>query len=455
MKRVVVLIGLILLSAALFAASDSSGSGEAVHIFVGSTTESNEQLTQALLSELAKGSRASVEVVEGLLAEGVNPNEGKRLSYPPLHYAIKYCPKDITLALLGYQLLDINILNDYGTNALLVELSKNEQASLEIVEALTSKGINPNVGIYLDLPPLHYAIHYCSKEIVWALFDYELIDIHILNVYDTNAFFAELVKDDKASLEIVTALIERGVDPNVGASWGFSYLQYAILYCPEEIILALIDYELLDVNVLNPYGSNALLIELTKDERASLEVVTALMERGVDPNVGISWGYPPLLYAYQFCSDEIVSTLLDYELIDVNILDDYGGNILLAELEKDEQASLKVVTALMERGVDPNVGTLWGYPPLHYAHQFCPEEIFWALLDYELIDVNILDDYGGNILLAELEKDEQASLKVVTALMERGVDPNMGTLWGLAPLDYAERYNPSEIFVLLSNYASK
>ncbi len=315
MKRVVVLIGLILLSAALFAASDSSGSGEAVHIFVGSTAESNDQLTQALLSELAKGSRASVEVVEGLLAEGVNPNEGKRLSYPPLHYAIKYCPKDITLALLGYQLLDINILNDYG--------------------------------------------------------------------------------------------------------------------------------------------SNALLIELTKDERASLEVVTALMERGVDPNVGISWGYPPLLYAYQFCSDEIVSTLLDYELIDINILDDYGGNILLAELEKDEQASLEVVTALMERGVDPNVGISWGYPPLHYAHQFCPEEIFWALLDYELIDINILDDYGGNILLAELEKDGQASLEIVTALMERGVDPNMGTLWGLAPLDYAERYNPSEIFVLLSNYASK
>lgn len=162
-----------------------------------------------------------------------------------------------------------------------------------------------------------------------------------------------------------------------------STLMYALSQCSNDVVLELLKSEILDVNVQDSYGKNALFYELAKNENASTEIVKDLVDKGVDCNVGNYWGYPPLIYAITLCSDDIVEEILKSDTIDANISDSYGRSALFSELTKNGECSVEVVRLLMEKSANPNAGSYWGYSPIDYAKRNCSNAVFKVLKEYQ------------------------------------------------------------------------
>ena len=212
----------------------------------------------------------------------------------------------------------------------------------------------------------------------------EISDIDATDYYGWNTLWHELIKGESASSEVVEILVSAGVDTNAGRYYGsYSPLMYALSQCGSDVVLELLKSETLDVNVQDSYGKNALFYELAKKEKASIEIINGLIDKGIDCNVGNFWGYPPLIYAITLCSDEIVMGILRSDTIDVNISDSYGRSALFSELTKNGECSVEVVTLLMEKGANPNAGSYWGYSPVDYAQYNCSNAVFKVLKKYQ------------------------------------------------------------------------
>ena len=278
-------------------------------------------------------------------------------------------------------------LANLDMQALLIdELEKNEEASAETVSLLLSyDSANPDNGKISSDTLLTYAIANCSDEVILAIINSGKADVNIADNYGNTPLFHELGKDDEASLDIVQALLDKGADPNTGESWGYPPLIYSIAYCSEDITMAILNSGLADVNKTDNYDSTPLMRELEKDDEASLDVVQTLLDQGADPNTGESWGYPPLIYSIAYCSEDITMAILNSGLADVNKTDDYDGTPLLRELEKDDDASLIIINALLRNGADTTLGESWGYNPVEYAAVFCSEEIAETLKNAPVI----------------------------------------------------------------------
>ena len=271
----------------------------------------------------------------------------------------------------------------------------------------------------------------------------------------TTDLFSALSYDSKASADSVRSISSKLKDEiNQGTYWGESALTYAIRYCNEDVVMAILENRYVDVNLGNSYDTTPLLAELGRDSDARVGVVKALIEKGADPNSGTSWGYPPLQYAAAYCDEEILYALLESPLIDINITDTYGKTVLLAELGRDSKARIGVVEALIDGGINPNMGTSWGYSPAEYAIAYCSEEIALRVLASKYIDVNLLDEYGKTPLLVALSQDSNCSVRIVQALINLNANPNIGQSWGLNAVDYAKRYCSTEVYNLVLQHTA-
>ncbi len=134
---------------------------------------------------------------------------------------------------------DVNAVNSEGNTVLFTELFKDYDASAEIVEILINAGLNPNVGDYFGYAPLHYAVDYCTPEVVLALLESPIIDVDILTEYGETPLLLEVYKNYYASLEVIEKFMEKGADPSIEDENGNSALSYAQENCSDEIIIAL------------------------------------------------------------------------------------------------------------------------------------------------------------------------------------------------------------------------
>ena len=413
--------------------------------------------TADLFDELSKDSNASADVVRSISSTlNDDINRGTLWNESALTYAIFYCDEDVVLAVLENSYIDVNLEDSYGITPLVAELSSDDDARVEVVKVLLEKGADPNSGSLWGYPPLVYAIIFCNEDVVMAMLENSTIDVNLENSYGTTPLQAELDRDEDARAGVVKALLKKGADTNSDAYLGCPQLIYAISNdCDEEVIYALIDSPLIDVNTSDEDGCTPLQAELDREEDARAGVVRALIEKGADPNSDAYLEYPPLIYAISNdCDEEVIYALMESPLIDINSTDEDGKTTLIAELEKDSRARIGVVDALIDGGINPNIGTSVGDTPAGYAIRYCAEEVALRVLASESIDVNLVNEDEESLLIIALSEDDDCSVKIIQALIKLNINPNIGDYCDSDILDYAESNCSKEVYDLVLQHVS-
>ena len=199
----------------------------------------NSQECVFLWPEIEKGAGADIEAVKELIKNGADPNYGVNSDGERLFFAAieENCPEDIILYLItNTDARYINSCDEYEDTALLNILSKDDEASLNIVKALIDAGADITLGKSWGYNPLQYAIKYCSEDVAIYMIGCATKDqLNMLVDDSSTCLCVALSKDDEASLNIVKALIDAGADITLGSVWGLSPILYAKKYCSVEI----------------------------------------------------------------------------------------------------------------------------------------------------------------------------------------------------------------------------
>lgn len=176
-----------------------------------------------------------------------------------------------------------------------------ENSSMDVVSFLVEKGMDTSS---MDVD---YLFEY-PESLVISVIKSDSYDVNSENKYGRTPLLSALSFDEEASEAVVKALLEKGADTTKGTLWGYGPVTYAIRYCSDEVAILLINATP-DVNSPDSEGNYPLPVAVGKDEKASVEVVKLLLEKGADKNLGTIWGYDSVSYAKMYCSQEIVELL--------------------------------------------------------------------------------------------------------------------------------------------------
>lgn len=152
-------------------------------------------------------------------------------------------------------------------------------------------------------------------------------------------FFTAVRRDDAAT---VTALLQRGFDPNSLGPDGQTGLTLATRDRTWQVAQALLGSPSLDVNVLNASGESPLMLAALRGEK---EWCLRLLARGAKAQID---GWSPVHYAATGPNPEVVALLLDRGAA-VDALSPNGSTPLMLAARYGVEAS---VDLLLTRGAD-------------------------------------------------------------------------------------------------------
>ncbi len=152
-------------------------------------------------------------------------------------------------------------------------------------------------------------------------------------------FFTALMRNDPAT---VTALLNRGFDPNSRDPKGQSGLAVALRSESRQAAMALVSHPSLDVNALNEAGESALMLVAIQGD---LDLARRLLERGAQVNQP---GWAPLHYAASGPEPRMIALLLDRGA-DIDAGSPNGSTALMMAARYGSEAG---VDLLLQRGAD-------------------------------------------------------------------------------------------------------
>ena len=365
---------------------------------------SNDQGT-ALYIACDKG---QLKLVSLLLSIGANINAVTERGTTPLMVACKSRDHGIVQRLLQQPTIDVNAVDLYGWSALHFSV----YATLNIVTALVTKGANPNIKDKSCRTPLDYAIRQSNIDVVSAL----LQSVQKLPTHEIPIHLA--CKDSTA--EVVDVLIQYGADINRKLN-GMTPLMVACKRGHYGIVQRLLQEPNIDIDAVESIsGKSALHFAILTSE-----IVTALVTKGANPNIMDESGFTPLYYAIRHKNIDVVSALLQ------------SVKKLLIPLKLAcEKSTTEVVDVLIQYGADVN-RKYNGMTPLMVACKRGHYGIVQRLLQEPNIDIDAVESISGKSALhfAILTSE------IVTALVTKGANPNIGDKSSWTPLDYAIKYS--------------
>lgn len=155
--------------------------------------------------------------------------------------------------------------------------------------------------------------------------------------------------------------------------------------------------------------------------------VSALLQRGFDPNTRDSKGQPGLTVAMQEQSPKAAKLLLAQPRIDVNALNQAAESpLMIAALKGD----LPACQLLLAHGAQVN---LTGWSPLHYAATGPNPQVVQLLLDRGAA-VDAESPNGTTPLMMAAQYGSEDSLRL---LLKHGADPKRRNQLGLTATDFA------------------
>jgi uncharacterized protein len=162
--------------------------------------------------------------------------------------------------------------------------------------------------------------------------------------------------------------------------------------------------------------------------------ITALLQRGFDPNTVDPKGLPGLYLALREPSLKAAQALIDWPRTNVEVRTPQDESPLMMAALKGE---LEMARKLIGRDADVNKT---GWTPLHYAATNGHVAIIELLLEHDAY-IDAESPNGTTPLMMAAHYGSAAAVKV---LLEAGADPALKNQLGLTAIDFANRAGRQE-----------
>ena len=169
-------------------------------------------------------------------------------------------------------------------------------------------------------------------------------------------------------------------------------------------------------------------------ELDNAEVVTALLQRGFDPDSPSPQGQPALMLAMQKSSRKVAEVLMEWKTTNLSIHNPQMETpLMLAAITNQLDWAKK----LIERGADVNQK---GWTPLHYAATKGNIEIMRLLIENHAY----LDAESPNGTTPLMMAAHYGTPMATKLLLEEGADPRIQNQLGINALEFARKANKPE-----------
>lgn len=170
--------------------------------------------------------------------------------------------------------------------------------------------------------------------------------------------------------------------------------------------------------------------------------VSALLNRGFDPNTFDATGLPGLMLALKNDAFKVASVLLSHPQIKVEVRNSADESPLMLAALKGE---LQLCRLMIQKGGDVNKP---GWTPLHYAATHGHLEVLNLLLEEHAY----IDAASPNNTTPLMMAAQYGTPSAVKLLLEAGADPMLKNDLGLHAIDFAVRAQRMESADIISAF---
>ena len=343
-----------------------------------------------------------IDSVNVLLAAGADTTICDEEGFSCLHAAIDgRCSKDTLQALIDHG-AHIDTTRKDGANALLRACYTGQSES---VRFLLEAGADESIVTPNGNTCLHYAIRgNCTKDTLEKIIE-QGVDANYMNHRGDTALIRAY---STAQTESVNVLLEKGADPNIVNSSGFSSLHAAAAgNCPSKTVQEISKCKI-DLDAKDKDGRTALLLACMHRQQ---ETVQVLLEAGSNPNIRDNNGQTSLMKAaISGCRKKVIQAIIDRGN-DVNATSKYNDTALMWACDQRNEAAIHV---LLKAGADTNTEKKIGWRCLiHAVDKHCCTEVLQALIDH-----------GADVHPYALEvADRRRQTDGVMSLLKAGAQP--------------------------------
>jgi ankyrin repeat protein len=387
---------------------------------------------------------------EFLLSKGANPNvTTKYLLSTPLHWAAHHAKDmDIVELLVNHKDVDVNLMDDYGQNALEYAMENENGLGERIANLLKEKGAvkrkdklpKGNYESFRKL--LKYTSSNAEDEIERVLSDATVpIEDQIARINEENLISA--IRD--SDVETLGFLLKNGADiSNARGRDGENALHVASRYAETtDLIDFILETGKFDINGVDNNGWTPLHCAINETYNRDINA-RHLIQKGADPTIANKEGDTPLHLAVLYCRIwyteyiETISLILENDQVDINRRGNNGRTPLHHAIKG---SNVITVRYLLKKGADLNVADENGATPLHLAAETVSYTETTELIDFILetgkFDINGVDDNGRTPLHYAIE--EYPATINARHLIQLGADPGIADKNGVTPLHLAAK----------------
>ncbi|HEX3249143.1 MAG TPA: ankyrin repeat domain-containing protein [Pyrinomonadaceae bacterium] len=253
--------------------------------------------------------------------------------------------------------------------------------------------------------------------------------------------------------EIVKFLLAKGADVNAQTDEGTA-LMMAVRAGRADLVKLLLDAGA-ELNTKHRIGDSALIMSASRSlpemnpphgqplPVPSAEIMSLLLAKGADPNLGGQWGHTALMEANTAAKVKLLVAAGGQ----VNTIDEAGETALMHAVDRGE---VEVVEALLQAGADPVVRDRKGETALMHALAKPVIGAARLLVRANLGDVNAQNNNGETLLMRVVNVGDP---ELVRVLLDRGADANRSDVLGNTAAVIAYEKDLKEIQAMLPRTA--
>jgi ankyrin repeat protein len=170
------------------------------------------------------------------------------------------------------------------------------------------------------------------------------------------------------------------------------------------------------------------------------KAVSALLQRGFDPNTLDPKGFPGLYLALQEPAPHVAEVLIDWPKTNIEWRSTKDESALMMAALKGQT---ELARKLVDKGADVNKP---GWAPLHYAATRGHLQIMDLLLENHAYIVAESPNKSTPLMMAAFYGTPEA----VRLLLEAGADPTLRNELGLSAIDFANRAGRADVAAMIS-----